>query len=107
MQHDFTSPYLIDFMYTYDEYAGWQANVFYTYAKMDGLKSLEDSHKRCTSAPCKIDLRFNSYATRAEVFGFAKNTIIHSTIKIVQDTSMQTTLCDTLRDSDKPYIINQ
>ena len=75
MQHDFTSPYLIDFMYTYDEYGGWQANVFYTYAVMGGWKSSEDSYKRCNSAPCKIDLRFNSYATRAEVFGFTRSII--------------------------------
>lgn len=73
MQHTFTSPYLIDFMYTYDEYGDWQANVFYTYAVIGGLESAEDSYTRCSLAPCKINLRFNTVATRAEVFAFAKN----------------------------------
>jgi hypothetical protein len=48
----------------------------------------------------------NRLATRAEVFGFAKNIVLHSNIKFFQDTSISKSICDTI-SIEKPYTIDK
>ncbi len=74
--------FVIDFMYTYSEYAWWQANVFYTYWIKWEFDRLNKTYKRCNLWPCHINLKFNDSATRSEVFGFTKN-ILEYKAKIV------------------------